>query len=290
MPADSLLSARVTKDVQEAYSLVQDYYEINQSDLVRMAPLLLVLLAERNFTERRKEIAAAEQSLRGNPSASEALNIYRESHLKLRGSHFIEYLRDLTESLDDIGQDAVSRDDIDLERDGLPRYRLFHKTREQQDEIMDQAVLERVAADAARDLVKDARSIPQDDGSHIPPEYDGPLLAMARTRLGKFLTEDQKIKLRRLFKDAVHAAKPDKTPPSVQECLEQTAQLMASKMPPLASLDSGYIPPEYDGPLLAIARTRLGRHLTSEQKAEVRRLLRERIAERGGSMFSPSPV
>ena len=278
MPADALLSVRVTKDVQEAYSLVQDYYEINQSDLVRMAPLLLVLLAEKNFTDRRKDIKAAEESLGGNPSASEALKIYREN-LRFRGLQLIEYLRESAEKLDPIGRDAVRGDDIDLGKDGLPQYRLFHKIRMKQSEIMDEATLERVAAVAARDLVKDVHSVLRTDDPYIPPEYDGPLLALARAKLGKLLTDDQKRKVRQLFKDAVHA-KPGGETPSERDRLEQVAQEIADSVSLEANLNGEYIPPEYDGRLLAIARAKLGRHLTAEQKAKVRQLLREKVAER----------
>ena len=283
MPADALLSVRVAKDVQEAYSLVRDHYGINQSELVRMAPLLLVLLAERKFTERRREFNRAKESLRGNPSAPEILKIFQENYLEPRGPHFVEHLRDLAEDLDDIGKDAVRVEDIDLERDGFPRYRLFHSIQEQQNEITDQAALKRAAADTARKFVKDASAVPQNDSSPIPAAYDGPLLAIAREQLGKFLTEEQKTKLRQLFKDVVHGKTSNDEPPSDHECLEQAALEVARMIPSDLYLDEGYIPPQFDGRLLAIARAQLGKHLTLEQKVEARRLLRERIALEEGN-------
>ena len=278
MPADALLSVRVTKDVQEAYSLVRDHYGVNQSELVRMAPLLLVLLAEGKFTERRIDFNRARESLRGNPEAPEMLKIYQENYLKPRGPHFIEHLRSLAEKLDDIGKDAVRVEDIDVERDGFPRYRLFHSIQEQQNEITDQAVLKRVAADTARKFVKDRSIVPQDDNSPIPAAYDGPLLAIAREQLGKFLTVAQKAKLRQLFREVVHGETSGDEPPSAHECLERAAREVARMIPSASDLDEGYIPPQFDGRLLAIARAQLGKHLTSEQKVEARRLLRERIA------------
>ena len=54
------ISARVLPEEKIAYELVKHTYGIYQSDLVRMAPLLLALVAENSFAWRRKK---AEESL-----------------------------------------------------------------------------------------------------------------------------------------------------------------------------------------------------------------------------------
>ncbi|MCY4007528.1 MAG: hypothetical protein OXE84_12010 [Rhodobacteraceae bacterium] len=286
MPTDALLSARVTKDVQDAYSLVQDHYEVNQSDLIRMAPLLLVLLAESNFKDRRKEIAEVEESLCGNPSAAEMLKLYRDNHLKIRSPRFVEYLREIAEDLDVHGKAAVSSDDIDLQKDNLPGYRLFRETHRAQHEFIEQEKLKEVAANAAEQLVHDPSSIPQNESTTIPPQYDGPLLAMAKSRLGKLLDEEQKINLRQFFKKAVHSSASTNVQKSDSDILADVAQhiaynlIPADQIPQLAQMGEGYIPQEYDGRLLAIARTQLGKFLTEDQKIKLRQLLKERIADR----------
>ena len=50
------ISVRVLPEEKVAYELVKHTYGIYQSDLVRMAPLLLVLVAENSFAWRRKKV------------------------------------------------------------------------------------------------------------------------------------------------------------------------------------------------------------------------------------------
>lgn len=271
--SDTLLRVRITKKVQEAYSLVQDYYETNQSDLVRMAPLLLVLLAEKHFAHSRKEIRDLEEKLVGSSSASEVLRIYRDTLLRLKGQHFVEYLRELAGELDETGRKAVGPKDIDLAKDGLPDYQLFRATFEELEKEQGRTTLQQVANEVAK-TVDNADSVPRDGSGTIPPQYDGHLLAICRTKLGKDLDQDQKAEVRAMFRNAVHGHLGNKRA-ALARVAEQIAREMIDNKD---MLPDEYIPPEYDGRLLAISRARIGKNLTAKQRAEVRQMLKDALA------------
>ena len=243
-----------------------------------MAPLLLVLVAESNFKQRRHELKKLEKSLRGNNSASEILEIYWNTRMRLKGQHFIEYLRGVAEDLDEDGKRAVGPEDIESAKDGLPDYRLFRTTLKALAEAKERAILQKVAREIAS-RVKNADSIPKESSGTIPQEYDSQLLVVSGAQLGKDLGNSQKLEVRKIFRDAVHN-QPNSIVGVEQAALQEAADQIAEKVAQDRYAGGGgvflgsYIPPEYDGQLLAISRARLGKNLTAKQREEVRKLLR----------------
>ena len=276
--SETLLSVRITPEVQEAYGLVGDYYDIRRSDLVRMAPLLLTLLAEGDLAQRRVEIRKLEESL------PKLLDAYKEDFLKLRGTRFIEYLRDLASSLDEQGREAVDPNHIEPSKEGLPAYKLFRSTQLKQDQIREEQILEMTANEVASMTCESDFHLSDDT---IPPELDRLLLTRSGNLLG-ILTDGQKALVRKLFRMAVRRKSQNTLPDPANQPngdlkefqLLQVAQKVAGNVSAKERerlLQTTYIPRKFDGLLLAMSRTRLGKILTSGEKATVRQLFRDTL-------------
>ena len=277
---ETLLRVRIAKNVQDAYDLIRDHYDLTQSDLVRMAPLLLVLLAEGNFTKRREEIAEVEKTLPDTEATAEMLELYRETELRFKGIHFTEHLKVLAKDLDDTGQKSINPEDIAPGRDGLPDYHLFPTTLDDLEKSKEYVVLQKKAEEIAQQVSStDKHKVPQSNDSLktmvIPSEYDSQLLVGSRIELGKDLDDDQKRYIRKKFCEAVH-----NSPSSVnknEQVLQEVAESIAVEVVNANAVQGKYILPEYDGRLLSNARARLGKYLTVKEKEEVRKLLRHEV-------------
>ncbi|MXZ49863.1 MAG: hypothetical protein F4073_07375 [Rhodobacteraceae bacterium] len=270
MSKEVLMSGvKVSREVQESYNLIQDLYDVNPSDLVRMAPLLLALIAEQKFKDSRKELEGLENSV--------SQNFYEkilEKETSVRGSEFVEYLRDLADQLDATGKEMVSKDNIHLDpKENLPRYQLYHKGKVR-------VTLKKVATNAARTLNISTEDIRGNKNASLSPIYHRPLMAMARDELGSLLSDDQKKELIDFFRKAV-TANQHKVPQESQ-FLERAAEHLISEMSDDEikdlNLENEYIPWKYDRLLLVYARSLHDRpRLTLRQKNKVRECFRELI-------------
>lgn len=273
----SLLSVRVDEDVQESLNLVQDFYEINSSELVRMAPLLLALVAEGYFKDRREHFKkiAADHSL-----TPKMLNILKKDVLNIRGGGFVEYIKNEAKNLRDKEEQlAISDKDIELDKNNnLPRYKLFTNLKDIATDTLFKneckPVIEETLAAIGQDI--DA-SEPWDDSPTT--RHDPILLSKAGHKFG-YLDERQKEMLREEFKRALLSSRTENKSPLEKKLMEEAADEVIHNMKSmgLESLDDRFIPPRYDGMLLYLARIKLDvKRLTPQQKVQVRDLLKNRF-------------
>ena len=267
--ASRILSVRVTENIYCCYEQIQMLYAIKQSDLIRMAPLLLVLLAEGNLAQRRKKVREGEKELRSKQEID--WNKFREidreriaiENNEVLGRSFIDYLRELAIK-------ANSKDEIHINEadDGLPEYLIFQK------QLLQQAAAE-IADRVSQNSPHEIPNIVQ----RVDNRYDGQLLAVSRKKLGKELNSDQKSKVREQFINALSIRKGFDEEKSEDGELQKAANEVARNSVLSEDIDSVLqqiglegipnIPPRYDGKLLAISRKNLGKPLNAGEKSKV---------------------
>ena len=278
---ETLLRVRISKNIQDAYDLVRDNYDLTQSDLVRMAPLLLTLLAEINFTTRRAELKDGfeqlEQEIKDQSLLAQMKRELEETELRFNGMHFTDYLRYLTDGLDENSKKFINRENISHGRDGLPDYLIFKKTLDKLNEEKDPLL--KVAEEVARKVTgEDKNTIPKNPTpmEQIPDRFWVELITKARKELGQFLDPPQMNQIREAFCNAVHRKNESEWE------LKVAARRISDEMEK-SGIDmlGDFIPPEYNGRLLSYARANLGgRYLTATQKDKVRKLLINELGQR----------
>ncbi|MDE0112072.1 MAG: hypothetical protein OXN84_07290 [Albidovulum sp.] len=280
--APRILSVRVSENIYRAYEQIQMRYAVKQSDLIRMAPLLLVLLAEGNLARRQKEVRKWEAALRSGQEIdwNKFRKIDRErtaiENNEILGRGFINHLRDLAGEAG--REDVINPTDIEEAEDGLPKYLIFQKQvlRQAAHEIADKVSLNEIPS-----LISDADN-----------PYDGQLLAVSGKKLGKALNDRQKEEVRHRFKEALEirgALGKHEMPtndPSGVELREAAYEVARNRVRPediqillgqIGSEEIPEIPRRYDGQLLAISRKKLGKPLNLGEKATVRKLFHEAL-------------
>ena len=275
-----ILSVRVSGNVYRAYEQLDQTYGVKQSELVRMAPLLFLLLAEGSLARRRKEASEREKAFRSRQDLdwdwNEIRDIDREktavSNNEVLGQKFVQHLRELAQNVHNT--DAIAASDIGETADGLPQYTIFQKE------------LLRKAAHEIADKVpeRDIGSL-QQPGADNP--YDGQLLATASKNLGVDELEDrQKSEVRRTFRDALKMRQEFIQNHSDDQLRQAAYEVARSMVRPedvdnlLKQISSGdvlEIPRRHDGKLLAISRTKLGKTLNSDERSRVRTLFRQAL-------------
>ena len=275
-----ILSVRVPGNVYRAYEQIDESYGVKQSELVRMAPLLFLLLAERSLARRWQEISEREKTLPSPQDPSWDWNEFRDidrertavSNNEVLGQKFVQHLRELTEEIHNT--DAVSAGDIDETADGLLQYTIFQK------ELLRKAAHE--IADKVPEHQIDSLLQPGADN-----HYDGQLLSVASKNLGiDELENRQKGEVRQNFRDALKM-RQEFIQNHADDQLRQAAYEVARSMVRpedagnlLKQIDSGdglEVPRRYDGRLLAISRTKLGKTLNTDEKSAVRKLFRDAL-------------
>ena len=129
----------------------------------------------------------------------------------------------------------------------------------------------------------------------LPKSHDGRLLAICREKIGRDLTDPERLWLRRLVRTTVAGKNPGSDPapmvPTIAApgptVIEETVTDFSGDLSETEKerlLDgwrqSPAVPPEYDGRLLAECRTRLGRDLTPKERRELRQMFKEQIGRR----------
>ena len=289
---ERILSVRITDSVYYAYEQARQFYAIKQSDIVRMAPLLLVLAAEGSLAQRRKAIDEMENKVRTEIQESNNIDCDRiTDRLKeikkektsvgnneIQGQQFIDFLRGMAKVADN--EDVVKPDDIRKdEENGLPGYIIFKK---------------RVLRETAQDYVAD--KIPRNEISDLLQKiddeafnkHDPRLLAAAGQKLGRPLDENQKTYLREQFEEALHVQEAiGHLDTGKDNALRQVAAQIARMVPldQIAELlkqigddDPPKVPRRYDGRLLAVARRKLRKPLKLSEKSEIRNHFREALS------------
>ena len=293
--ASRVLSVRVPETIYRAYEQIQANYNFNQTDLVRIAPLLLVLLAEGRLAGLRKEVAKKEKKIQELQEAQKiswtskefqekydefqaekiALNDY-----ELKGD-FIHLCRELAEKTDN--KDVIDPKNIQPGKGDLPEYRIY------QIQLLRQAAQEIVNEKVAPEEVQDLK-IPFNN------PYDGQLLCVGAKKLGKEqLDDEEKDTLRQEFQQALamrqefhgwttdnktdEASISEKLKDATYEFVCDRVRLedVSDLLFQIGSKDPPVIPRRYDGQLLAISRGKIGKPLNAREKAEVRRIFREAL-------------
>lgn len=280
-----ILSVRISENIYRAYEQIQVHYAIKQSDLIRMAPLLLVLVAEGSLAHRRNEVRKWEESLRSNQEIdwNEFRRIDRAKteveNNEVLGQSFIEHLRNLASAASN--REVIDPTEINEAEDGLPKYSIF------QTQMLRQAAHE-IADKVPPDEIPGLMSLDADN------PYDGQLLAASRKKLGKILNGDQKDEVRDQFKMALGIKKALQEPKTFQntsddsflELQEAAYEVARDRVRPedienlLEQIGLGEtpeIPRRYDGQLLAISRKKLGKPLNLSEKSTVRKRFREAL-------------
>ncbi|MCY4288776.1 MAG: hypothetical protein OXC63_09310 [Aestuariivita sp.] len=284
---ENLISARISDDVQEAYVRIEENYDISQSNVIRIAPLLFVLLVETFFKQYQEdkfqnakenmEKKNVGDNLEKSLSFMKRLQKTSPIQIQIQSPEFIEYLRKTVEGLEKYWHDdekeyehyPVRSNDINGSQDNVPIYRLFSD-----------GILVRIAeAAAAMVSLSEKKDIPQVGVNGLIPEHiNGPLLQYAESALKKNLTDKEEKELRRLFKEKVHSDPETKLSPEIK-----IASKIAKRKKDDENFardwgsDNKYIPREYDGQLLYLERLRLGKRLTETQKRDVRFRLRKEV-------------
>ncbi len=277
-----LLRVRISKEIQDAYDLVRDHYELTQSDVVRMAPLLLTLLAEgsliKDFEVFKKGL---EKEIKDKRKVETFLERVRRPFTR---KIFTDYLKDLAKKQAKEQKNQDSRRPIDPDHitpgsDALPKYKIFQETLNRIDLIGEEKLLRSVAGEIAKN-VTDAKEekIPEDPNLGVIPEtYWVRLMITARNALdiSSLNSEQQKI-IRQAFCDAAY--KKNTTERALQEAAQRVAK-EAREQGITIQHEFEFIPPEYDGRLLSYARAMLGKYLTAKEKEEVRKLLKKQLIQ-----------
>ena len=133
--------------------------------------------------------------------------------------------------------------------------------------------------------------------SQVPQPYDGRLLAICRTHLGRDLTGPERSRLRQAFRAHVEGAtaerpvaRPDSSSDGqvsedqVQAALEAHVEDSVCKLTEAQKRElrefwqhAAGVPPDFDRPLLASCREKIGRDLTPEERRILRRRFQEEI-------------
>ncbi|MCY3725212.1 MAG: hypothetical protein OXF95_01070 [Rhodobacteraceae bacterium] len=270
---DTMLRVRISQDILEAYDLVRDNYDLTQSDLVRMAPLLLTLLVEKSFETKRgqvdEEIKKYESNL-DEGQLEKLRNTLKALKLSFSPPEFTDYLRIFADNLKK--KSTVNPNDIVAGKDGLPNYRIFPEKPNLR--LAEEDCLKKVAEEVARKVPdNNKRNIPKNPThtNPIPDEYWLDMLVKASDELGSKLNPNQMNILRKWFSKVVH--NKDNTEWALTAAAKVVADYVREKGDKIYR--DSYIPPEYDGVLLTQARSLLGRYLTATQKEEVRELLKK---------------
>ena len=275
-----ILSVRVPGNVYRAYEQVDQSYGVKQSELVRMAPLLFLLLAESSLARRWKETSEREKALRSRQDSDWDWNEFRDidrertavSNNEVLGQKFVKHLQELAKDIHNT--DAIAAGDIGETADGLLHYTIFQKD-----------LLRKTAHEIADKVPERDIDSLQQPGADNP--YDGQLLAVASKNLGVDELEDrQKSEVRQTFRDALKMRQEFIQNHSDDQLRQAAYEVARSMVRPedadnlLKQISSGdvlEIPRRYDSRLLAISRTKLGKTLSSKERSMVRTLFQEAL-------------
>ena len=273
-----VVSVRVPAWVFQAFEQIQVIYNVKQSELIRMTPLLFLLLAEKNLSERQKELDDWEKKLKKSGPFdwdwAEIRGIDQErvavNNNEVLGKKFLETLREMA-AKNVHNKDAIKDPDKDIkleEGDVVPRYVIFR------DQTLRQIATEIASIVPEREI----EGICNQEENRFDPQ----LLAAAGKKLG-YLDAEQKKILREEFKNALKTRlrfdiknRDDETA-SVDDLLGEAAYEVARNMVRprdvpniLEQVREGGVPHRYDSWLLTKARKKLGRPLREAEKSRIR--------------------
>jgi len=270
-----VISVRVPVWVYEAYEQIQVVYNVKQSELLRMSPLLFLLLAEKNLNERQGKLNDWEKKLKGSGPFdwdwTEIREIDQErlavSNNEVLGKKFVDTLKDLAKNVHN--SDAISPEKIELEKgEVVPKYSIFqHQTLRQ--------VATEIAALVRKDEIDNILN--REDN-----RYDLQLLAASGKKLG-LLDDKQKQAVRDEFFFALETRKEfgiknqDDTTASLDDLLWEAAFEVARNIVHpndvkglLKQIREGGVPHRYDSWLFTKSRQKIGRPLRAKEKSLIR--------------------